>query len=103
MQLIADLLEFIAALSVKGVVISLAVGLAVSYIAWLLMPANGIRSVVSAISFVVGFVATLSLARRDRSRRAHPSRRSTLGDDASAPSGWLARDSRGSASTQSPQ
>jgi uncharacterized membrane protein YdfJ with MMPL/SSD domain len=65
MQLIADLLEFIATLSVRGVVISLAVGLGVSYIAWQLMPDNEIRPVVSGISFVVGFVATLCLMQRN--------------------------------------
>jgi uncharacterized membrane protein YdfJ with MMPL/SSD domain len=65
MQLIADLFEFIATLSLRGVVISLAVALGVSYIAWQLMPANEIRPVVSAVSFVVGFVATLCLMQRN--------------------------------------
>lgn len=64
MHLIADLLEFIATLSVRGVVIGLAVGLALSYTAWLLLPDNSVRSVVCAVSFVVGFVATVCLAQR---------------------------------------
>lgn len=64
MQLIADLMEFLATLSIRGVAIGLVVGLIISFVAWQLMPVGSVRAVVSAVSFVVGFAVTLCLAQR---------------------------------------
>jgi len=64
MQLIANLMEFLATLSIRGVAISLALALIVSFVAWQLMPVGSTRAIVSGVSFVIGFVVTLCLAQR---------------------------------------